>query len=126
MRAWARWALLANGAALALLGAAHLTVAFVLPRLLAARERAQGIGLFDPTVGGDPILLRPHERVRTAVALVFIVAGLAHVGAAVLYRRLTRGSLTALVLLGTLSLVPTSVALAALALVGLYRADRAS
>jgi hypothetical protein len=101
------------------LGGAYLIVEFVLPRLFAAAEQAQGVGLFDPKLGGDPMLVRPHHMVRTIVSLLFVFTGVAHVGAAVVYRRSTKGALIALVLLGALSLVPTSIALAVLILVEL-------
>jgi hypothetical protein len=118
---WTRWPLSVNGAAIALLGAAYLGVEFVLPRLLAAADQAQGVGLFDPTRGGDPLLVRPHHVVRTLVSLWFIFSGTAHVSAAALYRRSTKGVVTALAVLGALSLVPTSVAFAILTLVALNR-----
>jgi hypothetical protein len=110
---------LANGAVVALVGAAYLVVHLVLPRLFAAAERAQDIGIFDPALGHDPMLARPLHPVRTVLALVLVVTGLAHVVAAALYRRSTKPWLTALVVLGAVSLVPTSIALALLALVAL-------
>ena len=51
----------ANGAVIALLGAGSLAVEFVLPRLFAAAEQAQGSGLYDPALQGDPMLVRPHH-----------------------------------------------------------------
>ena len=104
-----------------LLGLAHLTVEYVLPRLLVWAERAQGNGLFDPTLGGDPMLFRPHNRVLTFGALLLVLTGVAHVAAAVLYRRSTKRALTSLIVLGAVSLVPTSIAFAVLTLIALNR-----
>ena len=104
-----------------LLGFANLAVEYVLPRLFVWTERAQGNGLFDPALGGDPRLVRPHNTALTFVALLLVLTGVAHVVAAVLYRRLTKRALTSLILLGAVSLVPTSIAFAVLTLVALNR-----
>jgi hypothetical protein len=111
----------------ALVGGANLVVEHVLPRLLVAAEQAQGAGIFDPQLGGDPMLVRPHHLARTLVSLLLLFTGTAHAGAAMLYRRATKGTLIVLVVLGALSLVPTSVAFAVFVLVALNRpANRAS
>jgi len=49
----------------------------VLPRALSMAERAQGIGLYDPELGGDPMLALPMPWGRMTVAAVLVIAGTA-------------------------------------------------
>ena len=91
--------------------------------LVAAEEQGQRVGLFDPALQGDPMLVSPHNLVRTVVSLLFVFSGLAHVGAAALYRRSAKRLLTMLIVLGAVSLVPTSIAFAVLTLFVINRPE---
>ena len=118
---WARWALLANGLLVALLGAAFLFAEFVLPHIVVAAERAQGIELYAPRVGGDPLLAQPHAWIRPMIAALFVVTGTAHVLTGVFRRRLSDGVLVPLTAFGMMSFVPTSIVLGLVTLAALLR-----
>jgi hypothetical protein len=60
-----------------LLGGLYLIAVLLLPRLLVASEHAQGIGMYDPELGGDPLLALPLPWGRMTVAAVLMIAGVA-------------------------------------------------
>jgi hypothetical protein len=77
-----QWAAFAAGIGLVMLGGLYLVAVMVLPHLLVTAEGAQGIGIYDPELGGDPLLALPLPWGRMTVAAVLVVAGAAIIRAA--------------------------------------------
>ena len=68
---------------LILVGFGYLFATFVLPRLLVAMERADGIAIVDPTTGRDVGLPGETNWRRTAIAIASLAGGVVLIRAGV-------------------------------------------
>ncbi len=103
---WSRWALLANGMVVAILGAAYLLAHWMAP---ASRDAAA----------------HAHAWVGPAIAVLLFATGATHALVAALRRRVSDAVLVPMTALGMMSFIPTSILLGLVTLVELLREGEA-
>ena len=103
---WSRWALLANGAVIAIFGAGYLLAQRMSP---ASRHAAAD----------------PHAWVGPAVAMLLLATGATHALVAAFRRRLSDAVLVPMTALGMMSFIPTSIVLGLVTLAELLREGEA-